>query len=222
MTLRFLFCPLFVVVLLAGPAAAQVPARDSASTLSSTATTRPWLLKLGTGLTRGFEWGGYPGLTVPVVLGAEVVLRPGWNLYANGFSGFNLGGGYYRDGLALRLRQLGAEVGLRRYYHQQKRQAKGRTSGPFTGNYVGLQSTSTWYYYRNPAGGQLGYDHSTLTAVWGLQRRLGGHGLVDAYVGAGVANLGRGRYEPATGRYTTYRFPPQFTPELGLKLSLVR
>ena len=88
-----------------------------------------------------------------MVLGAEVVLRPGWNLYVNGFSGVNVGGGYYSDGLALHLRELGGEVGLRRYYHQAKRQAKGRAYGPFTGNYVGLHSSSSWYYYRNQAGG---------------------------------------------------------------------
>ena len=52
MTQGFLRC---LLLLLAGPVAAQVPARDSAGT-SYPAAARPWLLKLGTGLTRGFDW----------------------------------------------------------------------------------------------------------------------------------------------------------------------
>ncbi|GAB2470416.1 hypothetical protein GCM10011375_39030 [Hymenobacter qilianensis] len=214
---------LVVLLALAAPAAAQVAPPDSARTAPSAAATRPLLLKLGTGLTRGFTWVGYGGWTVPVVLGAEGVLRPGWNLYVNGFSGFIVGGGRFYDGPAVRLHELGGELGLRRYYNQEKRRLKGRAHGPFTGNYLGLQSTSHWYYFRSrPGGGQVGYDYSTLTAVWGLQRRLGGHGLVDAYVGGGVANQRRGRYEPTTGQVTFYRFPLHFMPEFGLKLSLVR
>jgi hypothetical protein len=221
MTLRFLLCPLLVAVVLAGPAAAQVPSRDSASTPSPPATTRPWLFKLGTGLTRGFAWGGYGGLTLPLVVGAEGVLGPGWNLYANGFGSFYVGGNRVAD-VPIGLREFGGEVGLRRYYHQAKRQAQGRAHGPFTGNYVGLQSTSTWYYFRN-RGVHLRYAYSTLTAVWGLQRRLGGHGLVDAYVGGGLANQRRtGDYDAVSGRYELVRFPLQLLPELGLKLSLVR
>jgi|GEM_PF-6576261 len=211
-----------LLLALAGRVTAQTPAPPPELPASPVAPARPLLLKLGTGLTRGFAWGGYAGLTVPVVLGAEVVLAPGWNLYANGFSGFYVGGGRFHEGPAVRLRELGGELGLRRYYNQTKRQAKGRAHGPFTGNYVGLQTSSSWYYYRPQTEDQLRYDYSTLTAVWGLQRRWGGHGLLDAYVGVGLANLVRGRYEPATDRFTTYRFPPQLWPEFGLKLSLVR
>ena len=61
----------------------------------------------------------------------------------------------------------------------------------------------------------LGYDYSSLTLQWGVQRRLGSRGLLDAYIGGGLAN-------PRTVRYTmgTSRRELGLGFELGVKLSL--
>lgn len=187
-------------------------------------TSRSVLFKLGTGLTRGAEFSGYAGVTVPFAIGAEYVVKPGWNVYINAVPGINAGGrqNSFDRYSYVYLRTVTADLGVRRYYNQEKRRQKGRSTGPFNGNYVALQSSSVWYnslYYNRG----LQYDYSTLTALWGIQRRLGGHGLVDAYAGGGIANEQQS-YRELTGNTYSYkykRFPPRLDLELGVKLSLV-
>lgn len=174
------------------------------------------LLKVGTGFTRGLS-SGYWGLTAPVVLGVEHHLTPALSLYANGFSGFKVGKRqrYFNDKRESIIGEYGFDVGVKYYYNQEKRRQKGRATGPFVGNYLSLQSSSvfTTTSFLTP------YQYSTLTVQWGMQRRLGKYGWLDAYVGAG---LGR---EPG---YTYYdyngpiRRASQFgiATELGVKLSL--
>jgi len=190
----------------------------------TTETSRPILFKLGTGLIRGAEFGGYTGLTVPIAIGAEYVAKPGWNIYGNGITSINAGGrqNSFDRYKYVYLRTLAADFGVRRYYNQEKRRQKGRATGPFTGNYVALQSSSIWYnsLYLNKG---MEYDYSNLVALWGLQRRLGGHGLVDAYAGGGINNNKQVYRELNNNAYSYKykRFPPMLDLELGVKLSLV-
>ena len=174
------------------------------------------LLKIGTGYTRGLS-SGYWGLAVPVVLGVERHLTPALSVYANGFSGFKPGKRqrYFNDKRESIIGEYGFDVGVKYYYNQEKRRQKGRATGPFVGNYLSLQSSSifTTTSFLTP------YQYSTLTVQWGMQRRLGKYGWLDAYVGAGVVR------EPG---YTYYdyngpiRRASQFgiATELGVKLSL--
>ncbi|UOQ69747.1 hypothetical protein [Hymenobacter volaticus] len=179
-------------------------------------------LKLGTGLTRHFNMGGTAGLTVPVVLGAEHLLGTSWSAYLNGEAGFYFGGNKLRDAdgnhRPLGLNSTGFDAGIRRYYNQEKRHQQGRATGVFVGNYLALHSSSKW---ENNAfnSTRLRYQSTTLTVLWGLQRRLGGHGLLDAYVGPGFANERRERHTP--NGFVPRRHPFTFVPQAGVKLSLV-
>ncbi|MDF7810951.1 hypothetical protein [Hymenobacter sp. YC55] len=208
-------------------AAAQTTPVESVAPVAlneTAATSRAVLFKLGTGLIRGAEFSGYAGVTLPFAVGAEYAVKPGWNIYVNGVTGINAGGGQnsFDRSRYVYLRTVSADLGVRRYYNQEKRRKNGRSTGPFTGNYVALQSSSNWdnnlYYNRG-----LRYDYSNLVALWGMQRRLGGHGLVDAYAGGGIANDEQ-VYRELTNNYYSYkykRFPPRLDLELGVKLSLV-
>lgn len=203
---------------------AQTAPAEPAVTVPAAPTPDPVLqrtttFKLGTGLTRGLELGGFYGVSLPVVLGIEHHLTPAWSVTGNVYGGLAVlhGRSYYRRPL---LQELGFDAGIRRYYNQEKRRQKGRATGPFVGNYLSLMTTSTWGGYKNYDGDtNRFYDYSTLTLVWGMQRRLGRHGLLDAYVGAGVANDIRSRNR--NGSYEYGRFL-NFAPELGVRISLAR
>lgn len=177
-----------------------------------TAATKPprrLLLKLSTGLTRPLrEHSSAPLL--PLVVGAEYQLAPGWSAYANGLGGFFTS---VRTPHFLNLDAAGGEVGVRRYYHQARRRQQGRKAGPGVGNYLALQSTSLWRN-RNPPLSD--YRYTAWMALWGMQRRLGGHGLLDAYAGLGFYNPQRltGFYDDQAVRQT------KFLLEAGVKIGL--
>lgn len=59
------------------------------------------------------------------------------------------------------------------------------------------------------------YDYSSLTLQWGVQRRLGSRGLLDAYIGGGLANPRMACYTMGTSRREL-----GLGFELGVKLSL--
>lgn len=223
MRILFLAAPAglsFFTALLAPQLTAAQTTPDSVATPAATpGAARPGagtLLKLGTGFTRGLS-GGYRGLAVPLVLGAEHHLTPALSLYGNAFSGFKIGE-RPRYGSATRqsiIGEYGFDVGIKYYYNQEKRRQKGRATGPFVGNYLALQSTSAF-----STNEYKPYQYSTLTLLWGMQRRIGKYGWFDAYVGAG---LGR---EPGYTYYDYYAGPiksaSQFgiAAELGIKFSL--
>ncbi|GAB2957031.1 hypothetical protein GCM10027048_24260 [Hymenobacter coalescens] len=191
---------------------AQLPATAS-PTPDSAAAARSVLLKLGTGLTRGLTVGGYMGTALPVVAGAEWQLAPAWSAYGNVSSAWRVGPRTAApDGSrhSARVMELGVEVGVRRYYRQPQRRAAGRAAGPFVGNYVALQGLHSLTPSYSP---RLHHEVSALAGQWGMQRRLGGHGLIDAYVGGGLET-----------RRLSAPNAPRLSPHLeaGLRLSLVR
>jgi hypothetical protein len=184
------------------------------------------LLRLGTGLTRGFELGNRTGLSVPLVLGAEHHLKPAVSIYGDAFAGLDLKRYRPADGTReSRISSYGFDAGARYYYNQEKRRRKGRPTGPFVGNYLALQSAS----YFNPDGTPE-YRGTNLTVQWGIQRRLGRYGRLDAYAGLGVSRspaysytgLDYGSYPYTNPVYITRRNPVSFglSPEIGVKLSL--
>ena len=208
-------CGAAVLLLLAAlPAAGQTPDSAAVVAASGPPAGSGTLLKLGTGFTRGLALGGYRGFRLPLVLGAEHHLTPAVSVFVNAFSGLNVGRRYVRyDGFRESLfGDSGFDAGVRYYYSQQKRRQKGRAAGPFTGNYLALQSTSVY----NPNDFYRSYQYSTLTAVWGMQRRLGKYGWFDAYVGAGIGR--EPSYAVSPGYRSSRRYVP--APEIGIKLNL--
>lgn len=187
---------------------------------SKTDIPQSTLFKLGTGLTRGFEWGGYSGLSVPVVLGVERHLTPAVSVYGNLFGGLNIG--RRNDFDRALLRTIGADAGVRYYYNQEKRREKGRATGPFVGNYFALQTTTS-FYSNHPQNSfteryHYQYDNTSLSLLWGAQRRVGKHGLFDAYVGAGLENPLMSSYRNG---YPEYKRQLGINAEIGLKISLI-
>ncbi|MBO0359261.1 hypothetical protein J0X19_14965 [Hymenobacter sp. BT186] len=189
------------------PAAAQTPD-------STAVRTRPigTLITLGTGIvTPGFEFGGFGGLSLPLILSVEHHLSPAVSLYANGFSGFHLYNGLFDQYRRFGVGYYGFDAGIRYYYNQEKRRLKGRPTGPFVGNYVALQASSVF----RPAINYSNYRYSGLTAIWGMQRRVGKYGWLNTYVGAGIGRSGRYYYTP---EFENSRYG--LLLELGVKVSL--
>lgn len=199
-------------LLLAAPAAtAQAPHSPDSTAAAAVRSAREGsgtLVKLGVNVTRGAGLGGYSGLALPLVLSAEHHLTPATSVYGSVYGSYQVGRRFYFDGHpSPRLATWGVEAGIRHYYNQEKRRAKGRATGPFVGNYLALQ-TRTAFHAR---GLEPSYQYTNLALLWGMQRRLGKYGWLDAYVGGGI---GRER----TSNSTRSRFG--FTPEIGVKFSL--
>ncbi|MBT9393078.1 hypothetical protein KLP40_07875 [Hymenobacter sp. NST-14] len=199
-------------LLAATPTLAQTPA----ATLPPAAPIRP-LLKLGLVVGNEHAISSYHGISVPVFVGLEQQLTPGWTLTLNGTSSWHLG---RRDFSNLGYRsplvtQLSFDAGIRHYYHQARRQERGYRTGPYQGPYVGLQ-TRTIFSPIPSSNNQLRYDYSTISLLWGTQRRLGGHGLLDAYLSGGLAN------PRVYGVENTYQHRLGISLEAGVKLSLIR
>jgi len=212
-------CVIGLSLLAAVPAAAQAP--DSTTPVAPAAPSggSGTLLKLGTGFNVHSTYigsiGSFNDTMVPLVLGAEHHFTPTISLYGNAFTGVKLGRRYrfYDGSRESILGDMGFDVGVRYYYNQEKRRQKGRTTGPFAGNYLALQSTSVFnpnYFYS--------YRYSTLTAVWGMQRRIGKYGLFDAYIGAGIGREPRYNYYNPGSRSGAAHYG--LAPELGIKFSL--
>ncbi|RIY09988.1 hypothetical protein D0T11_10590 [Hymenobacter rubripertinctus] len=159
---------------------------------------------------------GYHGFSVPVFAGLEQLLAPGWTLTLNGTSSWHVGRRTF-PGLGYQaplVTQLSFDAGIRHYYHQARRQERGYRTGPYEGPYVDLQTRTIF----SPAARQtqLNYQYSSVGLVWGVQRRLGGRGLLDAYLSGGLANPAIFRYEGSAQRRLGLSL------EAGVKLSLTR
>jgi hypothetical protein len=86
----------------------------------------------------------------------------------------------------VQLAKLGLAVGARYYYNQERRARKGRPLRSLTGNYLHLQYTGTFAgdVLEPGYGGRVLYFYQPgAELTWGLQRRFGKHGFVDAGVG---------------------------------------
>ncbi|SNC77302.1 hypothetical protein SAMN06265337_3885 [Hymenobacter gelipurpurascens] len=186
------------------------------------APTKNTLFKLGTGLTRGagLGFGDFRGVSVPVVLGVEHHLSPAVSIYGNLSTGLHLTRRRYYSYNAPLLIDPGSDAGVRYYYNQEKRKSKGRATGPFVGNYLALHSSSAFYTYQRQSSTErlhIGYGYSSLNLIWGMQRRIGRHGLFDGYAGAGVSN----QYTMGPGNFPDYKRRPNLNLEGVVKISLV-
>ncbi|SNR75557.1 hypothetical protein SAMN06269173_106154 [Hymenobacter mucosus] len=196
---------------------AATPADPPSPASTAVGTPRNTMVKLGTGLTRGFRFRTNT-LTAPIVLGVEHHITSAWSVSGNAYAGLEVIEGKYYDSTLPLVRECGADIGARYYYNQEKRRQKGRATGPFTGNYLSAMTTATFYANANADGAHYRYGYSTLNVVWGMQRRIGRHGLFDAYAGGGIQNDYAFRYR--NGHYRQGRvIDPNL--EVGVKLSLV-
>lgn len=207
MWFTYRFTALIGAGLLATAAHAQAPDSTlSRPTATPAATGSGTLLRVGTGLTRGL-YTDYWGLSAPLTLGVEHHLTPRLSAYANGFASFRIGQrNRYADGYRTPLLgTYGFDAGVRYYYNQERRRQQGRPTGPFVGNYLALQTTT--YFQQSFAGTSR---TSMLMLTWGMQRRLGRYGWLDAYAGGGVGQKSGAMSAPSWGIY----------PEVGVKFSL--
>ncbi|RSK49503.1 hypothetical protein [Hymenobacter rigui] len=209
--------PTALALLITASAVAQTTEPATSQPAPATTEGSGTLIKLGTGLTRGFAIGGYNGLSLPVVLSAEHHLTPTLSVYGNTFASLEMGRRYqfFDSRHQSRLGDYGFDLGVKYYYNQEKRRQQGRTTGPFQGNYLALHSNSTF----NPDSYRLSYQYSTLTVVWGMQRRIGKYGWFDAYIGGGIGREPGYTYNGYYGP-TKYAARFGFAPELGIKFSL--
>ncbi|MBD2715305.1 hypothetical protein KBK19_09680 [Microvirga sp. STR05] len=217
---QFYFSAFLLAASLSAPLAtqAQTAAEPAAPAPTKTAPAPGFqsatLFKLGTGLTRGLTIGGFMGTALPLVASVEHNYAPAWSVYGNVSSGWRIGArtaAPERGTRSAYVTEVGADLGVRHYYNQEKRQAAGRAAGPFVGNYVALQGSTSFTPYYAP---KLYHEVSALSVLWGTQHRLGSHGLLDAYVGGGLET------RRLNMSYRGVQIRPHL--EVGIKLSLVR
>ena len=168
----------------AAPAAAPPPA----------ATWRPHtLFKLSTGLNRQTSYGGYSGLTLPLILGAERQLNTTFSVYGEASSSLNFSRRDFRfDNQRVALGGAAAEVGGRYYYNQTRRTRLNQAHGPFVGNYLALAGGAQ--LNRFVAGYR--FADASVEARWGMQRRIGQWGFFDGSAGVGVGREAFGSVQP--------------------------
>ncbi|GAA4034729.1 hypothetical protein GCM10022409_18970 [Hymenobacter glaciei] len=189
------------------PANATAPAAPAAVAPEFQRTT---LLKFGTVLTNRTLSGIGQIVPVPLQLGIERRLSSKLaitgSLDALGIAGRVRP--FANSEYGFRVFKLGAELGVRRYYRADAHPI----TRAYGGNYVALNARAEAF----PYFGQLYPGGLGLSAQWGMQRRLGSHGLVDAFAGLGAETV------PLLWSGLGVRLPVSATVELGVRLSLVR
>ena len=151
------------------------------------------LVKLNTGLNRQTSYGGYSGLTLPLILGAEQQLNTKFSAYGEASSSLNFSRRDFRfDNRRIAIGGAAAEVGGRYYYNQAKRARLNRAHGPFVGNYLALAGGAQ--LDRFVAGYR--FADASVEARWGMQRRIGQWGFFDGSAGMGVGREAFGLVQP--------------------------
>ena len=124
-----------------------------------------------------------------VHLAYERQLRPGWAVQGElspAVVRYRQADGQLRRALSARVQLTG-----RYYYDLERRRRKGKNAGSFSGNYLavavgaglGRHTRDTPFYYYFPADGSANKGLAEVALLYGLQRRLGRRGFVDANLG---------------------------------------
>jgi hypothetical protein len=189
---------------------APVPAAIPVAPVAGPGGQPTTVLKLGVALSNRTLIGLGHVVPLPLLVGVERRLNPNWAITGD-FTMLSIAGnraGLSGDGYGLRVFRLGAEAGVRRYYRAEAHPI----TGAYGGNYVALNAR----FEALPYGTLLFPGPVGLNAQWGVQRRLGGHGLADGFVSLGAETYAGSWYSSQPIR----RFVSP-TIELGLRLSLV-
>ncbi len=127
-------------------------------------------------------YGGYYGLMMEHVIAFEKKINVPFSVlvqYRNEISGW-------------RNTKVGLDAGIRYYYSLPGRIKKGKSANNFSANYFSLQSNNSWgqgYEFDGKSYVPQGTSfNSTVSLLYGIQRRLGKRGYLDF-------NLG-GSYDP--------------------------
>lgn len=178
---RFLLPGLLV---LAGTTCSRGQAAPPVTVPTETAPDR-LLLKVGLNAGRAFRYTGYYGLAVrlPLSVGAEYALSSRFTLYGQVDADFSLfrNNAYLGDHTSI-IPAGGVGIGARYYYNQAGRERHNRPHGAFVGNYLALEA-HTELRQRHGLRNDV---FPSLNAVWGMQRRVGRHFLVDFNAGIGL------------------------------------
>ncbi|OUJ71655.1 hypothetical protein [Hymenobacter crusticola] len=229
MQLPLLYAASFAVLVLTTPSHAQTAPTATATPVVPPAS-RKTMLRLGLRVNRGFETRDLDGLFAPVTLGLERRLGNKFSVYGNVL--FNLRPLAFQRYYPRRtfIHRVGAELGGRYYYNQAKRLARGRAAGPFVGNYLALQASTEYSPMRVQNAfdnTHIVYQFSGLTALWGMQRRLGSLLVYDLSAGLGAFNSRRDihYHYNSSGVYTGYSYSNRrlaVGPAVNLQLSFAR
>ncbi|OUJ71656.1 hypothetical protein BXP70_21495 [Hymenobacter crusticola] len=204
-------------------ALAQTAAPESQTTVPL-ASTRKTLIKLGLGVVgRGYAFNGFNDrFYVPLSLELEHQLNERFSVYGGVNGSFRVTSN--QDYYTPFVNRVVGLLGGRYYYNQQRRVQEGKAAGPFVGNYLALQASSDFVPYSLPYSYQksnLRYSYSTLSALWGMQRRLGRFLLYDVNAGLGVSNPSSFNGFDSVNGGPSYKRKPKLRPELNVRFSLV-
>jgi hypothetical protein len=129
-----------------------------------------------------------------------------------------------------------AKIGTRFYYGMAKRIREGKSANNFSGNYIGLQFTKALsvrviqHRYDTRTGESVGtenydiggsYDAPLVSAMWGIQRRLGRRGFVDINAGPEVTIPRREKNFYNLGRPLFDIYKNTYGPSLSLRVNAV-
>lgn len=202
------------------PAAASTPVVSPVSNLLNGSVetpdaSRPLLLRIGLNAGRSFHNGDFLGwgLKLPVAVGAEYALSSKFTLYGQLDADLiTIRPAYARAEQYSRVPGASLGLGARYYYNQAGRARHNRAHGPFVGNYLALEAHLETHRYASFADR---YSEPSLLLLWGAQRRLGSHFLLDLSAGTGLG------YFPGL-RDSYYPSRVGLTTQLNLGLYFVR
>jgi hypothetical protein len=188
------------------------------------------MLRLGLRVNRGFETRDLNGLFAPITLGLERRLSSKFSVYGNLLVNLRpLAFQHYYPASTF-IHRFGAELGGRYYYNQAKRLERGRAAGPFVGNYLALQASTEYSPMRILNSFDqihVNYEFSGLTALWGMQRRLGKLLVYDLSAGLGAFDSRQSvrSHYTSSGAYAGYSHINRrlaLGPAINLQLSFAR
>ncbi|WP_460672762.1 hypothetical protein [Larkinella ripae] len=168
-----------------------------------------------------------------VLAGFDLMLR--YNRYNQFKVPFNSHGNSYEDTDKIFRGFVYAKIGTRFYYGMTKQIRQGKSANNFSGNYVGLQVTKAisvrmiQHIYDTKTGQSVrtedydvagAYNAPLVSALWGLQRRLGRRGFVDINAGPEVAIPRRVKEPFLLGSYFEF-YKNNYQPSLTLRVNAV-
>ncbi|GAB3924576.1 hypothetical protein GCM10028804_25020 [Larkinella terrae] len=168
-----------------------------------------------------------------VLAGFDLVLR--YNRFNQFKVPFNSSFNSYEDTDKIFRGFVYAKLGTRFYYGMAKRIREGKSANNFSGNYVGLQFTKALsvrviqHFYDTKTGQSVRTDNDDLayaynaplvSAMWGMQRRLGRQGFVDINAGPEVT-FPRRMKDPYLLGHAFEFYKNNYQPSLTLRVNAV-
>lgn len=124
----------------------------------------------------------------------ERKIAPKWSLNFNSVTGF--GGGGTSPGYVLRNMNINQSLAVQlRYYHNLDRRKRLGKSTHFSGNYFalevkgGINSYNGNYYWYGGPGERQNNVLSSISLLYGIQRKVGKRAYIDGSIGLGLGHI---------------------------------